>query len=68
MDPGIIRDGETTRKINVSFVELVGIGGREENRPKRFFFGGGGGETPQQDNFGSANFIVEKFCCHCAGS
>ena len=41
-----------------------GLGGREENRPKRCF----SWETPQQNNFERANFIVEKFCCHCAGS
>ena len=40
-----------------------GFGGREENHPKRcFFFFVGNGTTI------SANYIVDKFCCHCAGT
>ena len=57
----MVRDGETTIKIKFSVFEG---GGREENRPKRCF----SWETPRQPNFEIANFIVEKFCCHCAGS
>ena len=40
------------------------IGGRDENRPKTLF----SWETPRQSNLEIANFIVEKFSCHCAGS
>ena len=62
----LIRDSETTIKIKFAVLRGGGMGGREENRQKRCFFSLG--ETPRQLNFESANFIVEKFCCHCAGS
>ena len=38
--PQKIRDGETTIKIKICSCEGGGIGGREENRPKRCFFVG----------------------------
>ena len=61
------RNGETTIKIKFSLWRGAGHGGGEENRPKTlfFFFFVGSARTI---NFESANFIVEKFCCHCAGS
>ena len=59
----IVRHGETI-KINFRFLRGGGLGGREENRPKSCF----SCEMPRQQHFESANFIVEKFCCHCAGS
>ena len=41
-----------------------GLGGREENRPKTFVFVG----NATTMKFWGAQFIVEKFCCHGAGS
>ena len=55
-----LRGGETTIKIEFSLLRGVGLGGREENRPNTLFFVGSA-TTPK---FESANFIVEKFCCH----
>ena len=59
-----VRDGKTTIEITFALLRRVGLRGREENRPKMLF----SGETPRQYNFECANFIVEKFGCHCAGS
>ena len=55
-----------TIKIKFALLRGVGLEGREEKRPKTLLFFSW--ETPRQYNFESANFIVEKFCCHCAGS
>ena len=54
--------------MKIKFATLRGGGGEKwgaerENRPKHCFFFV---ETPRQLNFECANFIVEKFCCHCA--
>ena len=57
-------DGETTIKIKFALLRGVGLGDREETRPKTLF----SWETPRQYNFECANFIVENVCCHCAGS
>ena len=58
-----IRDRETTIKIKFALLR-VGALGREDLRPKTLFFVG----NATKINFESANSIVEKFCCHCAGS
>ena len=52
------------KKIKFALFRGGGQGGREENNPKRYF----SWETSWQYNFESANFIVEKFCCHGTGS
>ena len=38
--PGIFRDGETTIEIKFALLRGVGLGGREENRPKTLIFVG----------------------------
>ena len=40
------------------------MGAERKNRPKRLVFEG----NATTINFESGKFIVEKFCCHCAGS
>ena len=59
-----LRESETTIKIKFVFFRGGLAGGREENCPKCYF----SWEAPRQYNFESENFIVEKVCCHGAGS
>ena len=65
----MIRDSETTIIIIIIiiFANLRGGGGQRGKSSKMLFFFVCG-KTPRQYNFESANFIVEKFCCHYAGS
>ena len=59
-----LRDSETT--IKIKFALLRGLGeGVERRIVQEHWFSW---ETPRQYNLEIANFIVEKCCCHCAGS
>ena len=60
----MFRDGETTIKIKFALLRGGWAGGQRGKLSKTLFFVG----TPRQYNFESENFIVEKFCCHGAGS
>ena len=62
------RDGEETIKIQFTLLGDGGIGESEENRSKTLFFFFFSWGMPRQYNVESANFSVEKFCCHCTGS
>ena len=51
--------------IKIEYSLLGGALGAERTIVQRHCFSW---ETPRQYNFESANFIAEKYCCHCAGS
>ena len=63
LERSLVRDGETTIKIFFLLLRAGALGAERKIAPKRLF----SWETPRQYNFESANVIVEKFCCHCAG-
>ena len=58
------RRRDDNKNIIFAFWGGGGLGGQRGKTSKTLFFVG----NATTINFESANFIVEKFCCHCAGS
>ena len=59
------RSRQDDNKNKICAFEGVGALGAEKKIVQKRCFSW---QTPRQWNFESANLIVEKFCCHCAGS